>query len=135
MDVTLQTYDPGCVLELRDLHLLGDGNDYQCLLVIRSDGFQLERPFWFEPFCLRTFLQSLVELDSALAGIAKLQPLHERDYIQLEGIQGGHVVVSGEIFGTTEIPQSLRFGFKTDQTCLGPLIKDIRKVVESGVAV
>jgi hypothetical protein len=135
MNVTLQTHDPSLLLELRDLHLLGDGNDYQCSLVIRSGGFQLEKLFWFEPSCLRTFLQGLAELDSALVGIAKLQPLYESDYIQLEGTRGGHIVVSGELFGTGEIPQNLRFGFQTDQTCLRPLINDLRRVVESGVAV
>jgi len=124
--------ESGRVLELRDLHLLDGGSTYQCLLVVRSDGLQLERLFWFEPFSLRTFLDALGQLDATLAGTAKLQPLHEDDYIQLGATQGGHVVVSGEVHSD---PQHLRFEFETDQRCVRPFVVALQKAAHSSVAV
>jgi len=122
----------GRVLELQGLHLLKNGTDYQCLLVVRSDGFQLERLFWFEPFCLQSFLNALIQIDSRLTGVARLQPLHEDDYIQFQATQHGHVVVSGEVRSD---PQYLRFEFETDQSCVRPFVTALRKAANSNVAV
>jgi len=122
----------GRALELQDLHLLKGGTDYQCRLVVRSDGFQLERLFWFEPFCLRSFLNALNQIDSTLTGTARLQPLHEDDYIQFQATQHGHIVVSGEVRAD---PQYLRFEFETDQTCVRPFVTALRKVANSHAAV
>jgi hypothetical protein len=135
MNIVLQTGSGERSLEFRDLRLHSDGFNFETRLVVRSDGFQLERTFYFEPFALQAFLKGLVQLDTTLSGIARLQPLHERDYISFEARPAGHIVVSGEFRQEAEINQLLRFGFQTDQTCLRPLIIEVRKAVQSNVAV
>lgn len=127
MDIQLRTNQPDPSLRLRDVTRFDDGSGYRAVLEVRSRGFEVSTPFYFELQPLARFLDELVAMDRVLSGSAKLKPIYEDHFIELTLTRRGRVVVRGEVFESSEHPQHLGFEFETDQTVLKPLIDELRE--------
>ena len=134
MDIQLRTNRSDPLLRLRDVTRFEDGSGYRAVLEVRSRGFEVSTPFYFEPRPLAEFLNQLVVMDDTLVGSARLKPLYEDHFIELTLISRGRIVVRGEVFEYSEHAQHLGFEFETDQTVLKPLIDDVRECVHAPAA-
>ncbi len=129
MDIELRTHDSENRLELRGIYPEDDCPVFRARIVVRSDGFGADRPLSVERDQVVEFLEALEGMDRTLGGEARLQPFHELDYISFRMATGGHVVVTGELgYSATNY---LKFEFLTDQTCLGPLVEDLRRLLQT----
>jgi hypothetical protein len=126
MDIQLVTNQPEETLRLNSVERYSDGSGFRTILQVRSRGFEVSAPFYFEPHPLEKFLDALVAMDRSLSGSAKLKPLYEDPFIELTLTPRGSVVVRGEVFEHSEHSQHLKFEFETDQTVLKPLIEAVR---------
>jgi len=126
MDIQLCTNQPHKTLRLGNVERYADGSGYRAVLEVRSRGFEVTAPFYFEPEPLSRFLDDLVTMDRSLTGSATLKPLFEDPFIELTLTRRGSVVVRGEMFEHSEHSQHLKFEFETDQTVLKPLIDALR---------
>lgn len=129
MDIELATNDPAHGFALRDIRP-AEADAFACGLEIEAGGFAAHVPFWPERWALRRFLDQLREMDRTLAGDALLQPLWEPEHVRLTLERSGAVWVSGEVGAATG--NHLRFSFRTDQTVLAPLIRDLDRVLADG---
>lgn len=126
MDVVLRTQTPDLLLALRDITGFADGSGYVAKLQVRSGGFVLDRPFYFDEAGLADFLSAVDAMDRTLAGSAELRTPGEEDFLRLELGPRGSVSVTGESWEYSELGQRLRFGFTTDQTALRPFFRDLQ---------
>lgn len=126
MDIQLATNQPEETLRLNSVERYSDGSGFRTILQVRSRGFEVSAPFYFEPHPLEQFLDALVDMDRSLRGCAKLKPLYEDPFIELTLTTRGSIVVRGEVFEHSEHSQHLKFEFETDQTVLKPLIEAVR---------
>ena len=126
MDIALVTNQPEETLRLSEVVRYSDASGFGTVLQVRSRGFQVSAPFYFEPQPLEQFLHALIDMDQSLAGSARLKPLFEDPFIELTLTRRGSVVVRGEVFEHSEHSQHLKFEFETDQTVLKPLIDAVR---------
>jgi len=127
MDVILQTNDVDKRLGLYAVERYADDSGYCAELRIASHGFAAELQFCFEPARLAEFIDQVEHMNRTLAGEAVLRPTYEPSYIKLAVMRTGAVVVSGELQTLIDgEDHALRYGFRTDQTCLAPLIRDLR---------
>lgn len=124
MNIVLRTNTFNPYLELRDVKR--SGPNYSLYLIVRSGPFEVNKSFWVEVEVFEQFLEQLVEMDKTLRGKAILKPYFEPEYVRLEMLSGGHVLVSGELFAFDATSQQLQFGFQIDQTCLSPFIADLK---------
>jgi hypothetical protein len=126
MDVILKTNDPDRQLALMQVSRFADDSGFCCELVVRSHGFGASVQFCFEPRALRAFHEAVVRMNRTLTGTAKLKPAYDEPFVSLELLRTGAVMVSGQLSrledDTTHV---LHFGFRTDQTCLGPFARDL----------
>jgi hypothetical protein len=130
-DVILRTNTSDPALALRDVQRFADGSGFRTLLVVRSRGFGAERSFHVEPGPLVLLIEALERMDRTLSGAALLKPHWEEDFLELQMGRLGRVMVRGELHESSASPQHLRFEFETDQTCLAPLVTDIRACLRS----
>ena len=73
MDVILQTHTTDPMLALRDITRFADGSGYVGKLQVRSGGFMLDRPFYFDEASFIDFLSAIDAMDRTLAGSAELR--------------------------------------------------------------
>ena len=128
MDIVLATNDSDNVFAVRGLRP-ADANAFACHLEICSNGFTARIPFWPERFVLERFLGQLREMDRTLAGEALLQAMWEPQYVRMQLEPTGAIRVSGEV--ESGEGNHLRFGWRTDQTVLAPLIRDLERALVS----
>lgn len=128
--ISLETHDERKVLRLLHVekHRREPGHDYVAVLSVRSGDFSCERRFWFDSTYLDRAIKSLRRMDAANPGEAIIKQEYEPDFVMFKSDRSGHVTVSGEMSEHSELPQSLRFCFRTDQTVLGPLIRDLERL-------
>ena len=126
MDVVLQTNDDAKYLALLNVERFSDGSGFCMQLSVRSEAFAGSMQFCFEPSPLEKFVADLERMDRTLTGDARLKPLYEESQVTLEMTHSGGVVVSGDLVQYAGHTHRLQFGFGTDQTCLAPLIRDLR---------
>jgi hypothetical protein len=124
--VELQTHDRNAQLVLDEIGRFADGSGYRCKLIVRSSGFACERPFYFQEWNLKEFLSHLDRMNTRLSGDAVLKQEHEPDFVKLQVDGMGHVFVSGEVHLAPT--HQLKFEFRSDQTCLGPLMRDLEAI-------
>src|SRR4051794_27440791 len=124
MDVELQTNDLDTAFGWFEVNRFEDGSGYCAELRIRSHGFAVTTEFCVESPQLERFVEEIRRLNTNLAGVATFKAAHEDNYVTFTVGRTGAVLVAGEIHAFIgEHDQALRFGFRTDQTCLGPLIR------------
>lgn len=127
MDVILQTNDPGQSLGLYAVNRFADNSGYCAELRVASHGFAADVQFCFETARLHEFIEQLDRMNQTIKGDACLKPTYESNYIKLVLGRTGAVIVSSEFRSLEDGEDHLiRFGFRTDQTCLSPLLRDLR---------
>ena len=127
MDVVLQTNDRDKSLGLFSVRRFADNSGYCVDLRVLSHGFTVDMPFCFEPPRLTEFIEQLERMNQTLTGEACLKPTYETNYFRLAMGHTGAVIVTGELWTLHDgEDHRIRFGFRTDQTCLSPLIGDLR---------
>lgn len=123
--VELRTHDEAHTLRFNSLEKFADGSGYRCTLIVVSRGFACERPFYFDDSHFPDAIKALKAMDAGRAGEAIIKGQWEEDYIKFALNDLGHVFVSGELYEHSDMAQSFKFEFRTDQTVLGPLIRDL----------
>ena len=124
MDVTLRTNASDPRLAFCNIRQL-DATSYECELQVRSNGFLIERPFWFEAPELTAFVEKLRTMNHTLAGEAQLRTRYEDNFVRLVVSPRGVVEVTGVSTEYSVPSQQLRFAFETDQTVLAPFAADL----------
>jgi hypothetical protein len=127
-EIALQTNDDSKILRMHDFERFEDGSGYRCSLVIRSGGFSCARPFYFDDSHFPDAITALQQMDAGHPGEAMLKGRWEDDHIRFVRNDLGHVTVTGQLHEHSELPQLLKFGFRTDQTVLRPLVCDLLKL-------
>lgn len=130
MDIILHTNNDSQRLEFRNPEKFSDGSGYRVILFVNSRGFAVERPFIFEQTPFDHFVKGLKKMDKTLEGSSQLKPQYMPDFIEFKLDTTGHLFVKGEINEYSFEAQSLKFEFKTDQTCLNHFINDLKKLQE-----
>ena len=128
MDILLQTNDENKRLEFRNPEKFSDSSGYRVNLFVNSRGLSVEWPFYFEEYPFDEFIKSLVKMEKTLKGSSQLKPLFEDYFIEFELNKTGQLFVRGELIEYTDTLQSIKFEFKTDQTCLKHFITDLKKL-------
>lgn len=124
MKAVLSTGKEDAALAFENLESVKD--EVSCYVAIQSKGFSARRPFYFSP--LSRVLSELESLNSSLTGKVTFSEDYEDNAISFECDKFGHVIVEGELYLHSEHYHALRFSFETDQTCLAPFIRDLKKV-------
>ena len=134
MNIVLRTNQVDPFLAMHAVQRFADDSGYRALLEVRSRGYQVRAPFYFEPWSLEQFITHLEQMDRTLTGTAKLKPMFEDHFVELTLTNTGRVVVHGEVFEYSEHGQHITFEFETDQTVLKPLIDDLKACRELAAA-
>lgn len=128
-DIILLTNTSNPFLAFREIEVFEDRSGYSTKLSVRSGWISAEYRFIFEQPCLARFVGDLERLDKVLVGRARLKPTWEEQFIELEGQGLGVINVSGDLIDHGPWQQRVVFAFRTDQTCLRPLIVDLRQLL------
>jgi hypothetical protein len=128
VDIVLQTNSENPSFTFRGLKRFEDGSGYSAKLVIRSGWVAAEYDFFFGTDALHGFLHDLEQIDQTLAGVARLKPAYEAQFIELRGDGSGHVTIHGDLIEHGAMEQRLQFTFATDQTCMRPFIGALRQI-------
>jgi hypothetical protein len=126
MDIVLRTNTEDPSLVFRNVQRFANGSGTCASIAVRSRGWAGEQLVCFAPGQLEEFAHEVEAMDRSLRGSAHLRSGHEDHWLELAVGSTGAVWVSGELFEYAEQEQRLQFGFRTDQTCLGPLASDLR---------
>ena len=126
--IELQTNRESTALQFSNVEKFSDGSGYCCDLAVRSGGFACQRQFYFDDDRLTDALVSLRRMIDGLPGEAIFKFRYEEDFLRIETNRLGHVFISGELHEYSEMAQSLKFAFRTDQTVLAPLVRELAVV-------
>jgi hypothetical protein len=126
--IELRTNCEATTLKLSNVEKYGDGSGYGCQLSVRSGGFSVERHFYFDHFHLAKAIDAIRSMTVGAPGEATIRGQWDEDEINFNMNVLGHVIVSGQIFEHAELSQALKFAFRTDQTVLGPLLRDLEAI-------
>jgi len=129
--IELQTNDAAKIVRLSHVEKFRNGSGYGCDLSVVSGGFSCRRPFFFDDVALNEAVPALGKMATTLSGKCIIKGQWEEDYLALEVNDMGHVLVSGEIFEHSEYGQRLKFAFRTDQTVLLPLARELQLLQEA----
>jgi hypothetical protein len=129
LNVVVNTNAPDTV-EFRSIRKFSDGSGFSCVLKVASRGFAAERDFYFDQAGLERLVSGVSAMNRDLRGCAEIRTPYEDDKLSLELLPNGSVIVSGELHEHSDLPQKLQFSFKTDQTCLESLVRDLGSVLE-----
>lgn len=128
--IELRTNDPAAVLRMANIEKFKDRSGYACKLTVRAHGFGCdEYGFSFDDFHLSAAISKLRRMDEGILDVAILTTMYEEHvFIKLRTDDWGHVFVSGNLLFGSIPPNCLQFGFRTDQTVLRPLIRDLQEI-------
>ena len=129
-EIEFQTHDEDKVVQLKSIEKSPGGSGYKCSLLVRSRGFSCERPFYFDAHSLKDTIDKLTAMEQTLEGEAVLGERCEDEFIEIVVNRYGQVVVSGMVVEHSGLVQRLTFAFRTDQTILRPLVKDLTRLAE-----
>ena len=134
MDIVLQTHTNEQYLALLNVERFGDGSGFCSQLVVRSYGFAGRQRLCVEVEPFRDFAEAVERMDRDLEGTARLQSRYEPEHMELELTPAGSLWVRGELRGFVDEPQSLKFAFRTDQTCLRTFAENLRACFDLAAA-
>jgi hypothetical protein len=129
--IEIRTNDETKIVRFSQVEKFRDGHGYGCDLTVVSGGFSCRRPFYFDDVSLAETLPSLRSMATSLEGKCTIRGQYEADYVQLEVDGLGHVLVSGELIEHSELRQHLKFAFRTDQTVLLPLARELQLLFDA----
>ncbi len=127
LEVKLQNHLANPSFRLREITRFADEGGFRSMLVVRSGGFSVDRPFFFDGSALAKFLDELHRLDKLQPGFARLRASDGPDVIGLELHARGDVTVFGAVHEQTRVTQSMRFAFTTDQTVIPHFRDDLAR--------
>ena len=128
MNIHIETQDD--TRKLSFLNISNDGADtFGCKAVVKSGWLSCNRQFYFGRYYAEAFLKSLKSMNSFFEGIAELKAEYEDQFIKISCSNMGRVLVTGEFIEHSELWQTVKFVFETDQTVLPSLIKQFEKLV------
>ncbi len=120
--------DDSHLVSLDSIQCFNDGSGYCAFLTVYSKPFScVNHQFYFQN--LKSFLKEIIKINDSLKGTAGIGPTLDNEHIKFEMKSRGHLTVSGELLHGTELGQSLRFSFDTDQSYLGSLAKSAVKAL------
>ena len=128
MDIVLRTHNDS-YLAFRDIQRYSDQSGFCAQLVARARGFGAQLLFCVEPEAFTAFVEALEAMDRTLTGEARLKPIFEDPFIHVSVGHTGRVTVSGDLVAYGPLTQRLQFALETDQTALGPFIRDLRSCI------
>lgn len=126
MDIILATGSECPALCFRNWRRFEDASGYRTKIAVRTEWIIAERDIFFEAETLHDFIAALDKLAHSLSGTARLKPLWEEPFVALDGNGRGGIAVRGLMLETGDYDQRVEFAFTTDQTCLAPLIHDLK---------
>jgi hypothetical protein len=127
LEVELKNHLANPSFRLREITRFADDGGFRSMLVVRSGGFSVDRPFFFDGSALARFLDELGGLEELRPGFARLRASDGPDVLGFELHARGEVTVFGAIHEQTRVTQSLRYAFTTDQTVIGPFRDDLSR--------
>ncbi len=123
LDVALQNHLENPSFRMREITRFEQDGGFRSMLAVRSGGFSVDRPFFFDGSGLARFLDELGKLGELKPGFARLRASDGPDLVGLELHARGDVTVFGAVHEQARVSQSLRFAFTTDQTVV-PRFRD-----------
>jgi hypothetical protein len=127
--VELKTNDTKKVLIFENWECNDELNGYNVDVRVSSFDFSAKQRFLLYKAGLEQFLRELEKMISRLSGSIELRDEFPEPYVKMEIDNLGHVNITGELWDHSQREQHLKFGFKTDQTCLRPLFNDLSRVI------
>lgn len=121
----LKTNKDDAVFRMTEIEKFRDRSGYKCQLLIHSGGFAYDGSFYFDEEHLLAAVEALRKMDTTLSGEAVLKGAWDEDHFKITVNEKGHVIVSGALFQHGDLPQALKFAFRTDQTVLKPFGEDL----------
>ena len=114
-------------IEISGIEKFDDGSGYASRLNVGSGRFSCSgHPFYFDN--LKKFTANIKRAYDEVEGKARLGHAYEKDFVEVEVLNGGHVVVSGFIVQYGPMHHELRFAFECDQTFLPPLLQALNQI-------
>jgi hypothetical protein len=121
---------PEQFIELSSIERHQDGSDFSSRLNVGSLGLGrftcTGHPFYFDD--LAGFTKAVANAYDLVTGKARLAHIFEKDFIEIEVLRGGHVMVTGLVVEYGPPRQELRFAFGCDQTFLPDLLRSLEQV-------
>jgi hypothetical protein len=123
---------PNQFLELSSVERFDDGSGYASRLSVGSLGLGrftcTGHPFYFSN--LDEFAKNIAKAYELVAGKARLAHIFEKDFIEVEVLRGGQVMVTGLVIECGPPQQEMRFAFGCDQTFLPDFLCSLQQVAK-----
>jgi hypothetical protein len=126
--IELQTHDSEAAFALDATFYAQDYYTFQ--VSASSGGFRGRAHFCVAAWDIRKFIESLRSMLSTLSGTATLIDSDSDAFVEMTVDDSGQVMVRGRVGGTHQ-EHTMTFEFRTDQTCIGPLITELDCLLES----
>lgn len=123
MNIELQTNTEDPALELVNVERYDDRSGFGATINVVSNGFSAKVFCTFGEWPMDEFISQLECCNNSLSGQATLKPEWDNWFISFAVKNNGQVDVGGMLYLEG---QELKFEFATDQTCLSPLIKELK---------
>ena len=132
MEIVLETNSRDKYLGFRDVQRYSDNSGFCAQLVVSAHGFGAQLLFCVEPEPFAAFIDELDAMDRTLAGKARLKPVFEDPFVELEVDHTGKVRVSGELVAHGTATQRLRFAFSSRSNGSSPVRAQAALVYHNG---
>ena len=129
MNIKLQTNCGNQVLEFVNAERYDDGSGFSAFIKVVSKGFAANVFVTFGEWPMEQFVENLQKCNIELSGEATLKPEWDNWYLKVSITHIGAVVIRGYLY---EPGHELSFVLETDQTCLEPLIRDLKRWQNQG---
>ena len=106
MNILLPTNDDNR-LGFHGVQRYSDNSGFCANLIVRCYGFSGEMLFCVEPHPFVAFVEALEAMDRSLTGRARLKPVYEEPYVELELDRLGRVLVTGELISRKPSPETV----------------------------
>jgi len=123
MKIELRTNTEDPVLEFINIKKYDDQSGFGATINVSSNGFSAKVFCTFGEWPMDEFIRQLEGCNKSLSGQAKLKPEWDNWFITFVVKNTGQVEISGVLYSAG---QELKYEFITDQTCISPLIKDLK---------
>ena len=123
MNIELQTNTEDPKLEFHNIEKYDDSSGFGATIYVASNGFSAKVFCTFGEWPMEEFLSQLEICNKELSGQATLKPEWDNWFVTFAVKNNGQVEVNGMLYTAD---QELKYEFITDQTCLSPLIKDLK---------
>lgn len=125
MIVNLRTNDESHTLSFDEI------TNSSCFIKVKSGVFQSSIVFnYYEDTWFMKFLEEISKLRDGSISFVELED-EMNNCISFTTNALGHLLIEGELKENFEFEQILKFGFKTDRTCLDSFVSDLNSAITS----